>query len=262
MKYLILLLTFLILLPFSSCEDNLNSPAVNPDIKANSKVMVELFSSISCVKCVQASIYCDNISFLKGITANDSNVVIINYHPSFFSSDPLYQFNKQLNIERQNIYGIFFIPSGFVDGSNLPSPFSSSEWTNQINSELSKTKDIKISLQNSVDTINRTGSLVIQITHLNNVDNYGIGDLRLFIIVTEDDLFVNAPNGKNYYNNVARQMINHPGGEQVQIQTGQTTITKNYSVIHGIVIQNSVIVVFIQEFDSNKIVTSEKIKIH
>lgn len=244
----------------SSCENNLNSPAVNPEIKANSKVLVELFSSITCVNCAQASIFCDNISALMGITANDTNVLVINYHPSFFPTDPFYQFNKELNLEREEYYGIYFIPTGHSGGELLTSPFSASQWTNQINANLAEYKVTAMVLENSIDSINRSGQILIQ---AEMIENYEYDNPRLYLIVTENNLYANSPSGKYYYFNIARQMLNQSGGKPIQILPGQTTsLIINYVINPGIIIQNSAIVVFIQDYNSKKIIAADKIKFY
>ena len=247
-----------LLLFLSSCEDNLNSPVVNPEITANKKVLLEVFTSITCINCLQANIFCDNISFLNNVTINDTNVLIINYHPSFFPADPFFRFNEELNIEREQFYNIGFIPSGFSGGGQLASPFSASQWTNQINSNLAEFKEAAIEIENSTDTSDRTGVIVIR-TELRE-QNQG-GNLKLFIIVTENNLYYNAPIGNKNYHNIARQMINQPGGDPIQILPGQTTtLSKNYSINSGIEIKNSAIIVFVQNPDNRKVIAAENIK--
>lgn len=245
---------------FYSCEDNLNSPVVNPEIPANKKVLLEVFSSITCVNCIQVNLYCDNISSYSGITGNDTNVLVINYHPSFFPFDPFFQFNRELNMEREGFYNIFFIPSGFSDGESLPAPFSASEWTNQVNANLAEYNEAVISLENTIDTLSRSGTVIIRAE--SRAQNSG-SDLRLFAIITEDWIYHNAPTGSKYYNNIARQMINPAGGELIQILPGQiTTIIENYKILPDITIKNSSIIVFCQNFETKKIMASEKIKFY
>ncbi len=194
------------------------------------------------------------------MTINDTNVLIINYHPSFFPTDPFYQFNKELNIERQQYYDISFIPSGFCDGNSLPPPFSASEWTNQINGDLAKYNEAVIFLENTLDTISRSGSIKIITEQREPVEN---GDLKLFLIITENNIYYNAPAGNKYYNNIAREMINQTEGEPIVLTPGQTTtIIKNYTVRSGIEILNSTIIAFIQVYNTKKIIAVEKLALY
>lgn len=242
----------------SSCEDNLNTPVIHPEMKANSKVLVELFSSITCVNCIQASIYCDNISFLKGVSVNDTNVLVINYHPSFFPADPFYQFNKSLNKAREDYYNINFIPSGYADGRALTSPFSAEQWTNSINAKLAYYKKINLQLENLSDTSNRSGKIIIKANLVMQDTNR---NLKLFAIITEGNLYVNAPNGKNNYFNIARQMLTQHEGEDIYFEPGQPVIfIKNYTVLEGIIFSNSQIIVFIQNYESKEILAVESVK--
>jgi hypothetical protein len=244
---------------FASCKDNLNSPTVNPDISVNKKILLEVFTSITCVNCIQANLFCDNISNLNGITSNDTNVLIINYHPSFFPIDPFFQFNKELNIERQQYYGLSFIPTGFSEGKTLPSAFSAPEWINTMNNDLTEEDPAVISIENILDTANRSGSVTLRIESRGSITDNA---LRLFLIITESSIFYNGPMGGKFYNNIARQMLNRTNGEPIEILPGQTTtLILGYEMKQGIVIQNSNIIAFIQEGESKKVVALEKLKL-
>ncbi|MBN1634015.1 MAG: Omp28-related outer membrane protein [Ignavibacteria bacterium] len=249
-----------IVLMFVSCENNLDSPvSPNPDLKANSKVIVELFSNVMCVACIQSANYCDDISFLKGITINDTNVIIINIHTSLFPGDPFYAFNPQMNRAREVYYGALFNPMGFLMGSIMTAPFSQEQWTNQINQRLNKTNDITINLSNVIDTVSKSGTLFIQAAQLSGTTQ---SNLKLHIAITEGNLYYNSPNGKTLYHNILRQMITSSGGEDISVTPGQTlNIVKNYNIDNRIIPNNSQLIVFIQNDSTKEILGAEKVKL-
>jgi hypothetical protein len=243
-----------------SCENNLDSPVhTNPDLKANSKVLVELFSNVMCVACVQSANYCDGISSLRGVTINDTNVIIINTHSSLFTGDPFYSFNSDMNGAREHYYNVMFNPAGYLMGSLMTSPFSAEQWTNQINQRLSITNSFSIILSNTIDTLSRKGTLNIT---AGQVDVQSYGDLKLYAIITESDLYFNSPNGKTIYNNIMRQMLNGYGGEDVIISPGQpVNLVKEYNVDNRILLRNAQIVVFLQSNSTKEVLGVEKVKL-
>jgi len=259
-KILYHILILIIGLSIFSCENNLDSPVhTNPDLKTNSKVLVELFSNVMCVACVQSANYCDDISFLRGVTINDTNVVIINIHSSLFPGDPFYAFNPQMNSARENYYYVLFNPAGYSMGSLMTSPFSAEQWTNQINHRLNKTNAFAINLNNTLDTVLRTGSLYIT---AGQTGGQSYGDLKLYAVVTESNLYFNSPNGKTNYNNILRQMLNGYSGENISISPGQpVNLIKEYIIDNRIALKNAQIIVFLQNNSTKEIVGVEKIKL-
>jgi len=243
-----------------SCENNLDSPVhTNPDLKANSKVLVELFSNVMCVACVQSANFCDDISFLKGVTINDTDVIIINTHTSLFTGDPFYGFNTAMNNARENYYNVVFNPVGYLMGSIMTAPFSAEQWTNQINQRLSKTNTFSVFLSNTIDTVTGAGSLNISAGQIRGLT---YGDIKLYAVVTESDLYFNSPNGKTNYNNILRQMLTGYSGEDVTITPGQpVNIVKEYIIDNRIVPGNAQIIVFLQSNSTKEVLGVEKIKL-
>lgn len=247
-------------MPIVSCEDNLDSPvSVNPGLKANSKVLVELFSNVMCVACVQSANYCDDITYLRGVTINDTNVIVINIHSSLFPGDPFYAFNSGMNSAREDYYNVIFNPAGFLMGGIMTAPFSAEQWTNQINQKLIKTNDVALNLVNTTDTNTRTG--ILQIT-AGQTGGQAHNDLKLYAAVIENNLYFNSPNGKTNYNNILRQMLTDFNGEAITINPGQpANLLMGYTVDERIIQKNAVIVVFVQNNSTKEVLCAEKIKI-
>lgn len=259
MKITIYILFLFLCVSFVSCEDNLDSPVrSNPDLKANSKVLVELFSNVMCVACVQSANYCDEITGLKGITIDDTNVVVINIHTSLFPGDPFYMFNSDMNAVREDYYNVIFNPAGFLMGSMMAAPFSTAQWTNQINQRLNGTNAFSMTVENTIDTVSGTGSLLINVGQIDETLRTG---LKLYAIVTESNLYFNSPNGKTIYNNILRQMLNACSGENIVVSPGQpATFVKSYTLDSRIRICNSRIIVFLQDPASREILGVESVK--
>jgi len=253
-------LSLLISLAVISCEDNLNSPVhTNPDLKANSKVLIELFSNVMCVACVQSANYCDDITYLRGVTINDTNVITINIHTSLFPGDPFYGFNSSMNNARENYYNVLFNPSGYLMGNIMSAPFSAEQWTNQINQRLNKTNPFSVLISNTIDTVSLAGSLNITI---GQVSGQTYTDLKLFAVLTESNLYFNSPNGKANYNNILRQMLTGYSGEDISVSQGQPlNLIKDYTLDSRIKPINSQIIIFIQNNSTKEILGAEKLKL-
>jgi len=141
----------------------------------------------------------------------------------------------------------------------MASPFSSEQWTNQINQKLNKTNAFSILLGNTIDTVSRTGSLNIT---TGQVLGQPYSDLKLYVVVTESNLYFNSPNGKTNYNNILRQMLNGYNGENIVISPGQpVNLVKEYSIDNRINLNNTEIIVFIQNNSTKEVLGVDKIKL-
>ncbi len=258
MKITTYILLLFLCVSFVSCENNLDSPVrSNPDLKANSKVLVELFSNVMCVACVQSANYCDEITGLKGITINDTNVVVVNIHTSLFPGDPFYLFNSEMNGIREDYYNVIFNPAGFLMGGMMAAPFSAAQWTNQINQRLNGANAYSMTIENTIDTVSGTGSLLINVGQIDEALRTG---LKLYAVVTESNLYFNSPNGKTIYNNILRQMLNGCCGENIAVSPGQpATFVKSYTLDGRIRVCNSRIIVFLQDPASREVLGVESI---
>ncbi len=244
-----------------SCESN-DSNIVHGtgNLKAKSKMLIEVFTNTSCVGCPAADAYVDQIHHYQGVTINDTNVIIIKVHTTMFPNDPFYLFNVPVNNTRQTYYGAGIVnPLGFSDGTMMAVPFSSSAWTNQINQHLNLTRTFAINLSNTYNSANNTGTINLQLGQLSGAT---VSDLRYFIAVVEDDLHYNAPNGVNLHNSVLRDMLTAPAGDDLQLSAGQSVnISKDYSLKNGINYLNTSLVVFIQSVSTKTVYAVEKIKL-
>lgn len=245
---------------FLSCEDNLNSPAIySPPYNSKTKVLLELFSNVMCAACFESGNFTDDVSDLKGVTTNDTNVVVINIHTSLFQGDPFFQYNPQENAARELYYNVNFNPTGYLMGEILAVPFAPNEWISQINSGLNKPLNCSLILENVLDTLSGNGTLNIK---AGLSGNEVTGELRVFIVLTENKLLFNAPNGKTIFNNVLRKNFTGLDGELINLLPGsQINLIKNYSIPPDIKIYNSNLVVFVQEYNTKKILAVEIIRL-
>ncbi len=263
-KIFILLQVFLIPVIFYSCESNDspvtdNSPA--PEVTHN-KVLIELFTNTSCIPCVEANTYLDEIYQLHGVTSNDTDVVIIRYHTTLFAGDPFYLYNTTDNNARMAFYPNSAIvnPRTFLLGTFIGN-FSASAWTNKINEKLSDARTYTIQLTNTYDTVSRNGNLNIKITQISGAE---FNDLVYQVAVAENEIQYTAPNGETHFDNTFRDFITPPTGEPFTIGVGQTnTYSQNYSIDSQINQDYTDLVVFVQRNNNSgrDVLSVEKVKL-
>lgn len=257
--YIIILLTAGF---FFSCESN-DNPLVKgtSDFKASSKVLVEFFTNHTCVNCPVPGHYLDEIDSLKGITINDTNVIIIRVHTTVTSlNDPFYLFNTVDNLARSNYYGaLMFNPYTVLNGVLLPA-FNATTWTNLIESKLKLKNQFGINIVNNYDSLAGTGSLTVSVGQLSGTS---VSDLRLHAVLTENNLYYEAPNGEDWHQNTMRKLFTGTDGMSINIIPGQSSNFEiPYSIPEGVVAKNSSIVVFVQSQSAKSVLGVERVKVY
>lgn len=214
-------------------------------INPTSKVLVEIFTNTSCIPCVEANTYLDEIFRLQGVTSNDANVVILRYHTTLFAGDPFYLYNTTDNNARMSFYPNAAIvnPRTFLLGGYMGA-FSQTSWTNKINEFLSDTRTYAVKLTNTYDSVTRSGSINIQIKQ---VSGKVYNDLVYHVAVAENEIMYNAPNGETHFDNTLRDLVTPTTGQTFTISPGQTkSFNQSYSISPDIDQSKTDIVVFVQ----------------
>lgn len=222
---------------------NFTTNVKGPD--PTNKVLVELFTNTSCVPCVEANTYLDEIYNLSGVTFNDASVVILRFHTTLYAGDPFYLYNTTDNQARMDFYPNSAIanPRAFLLGAFLGN-YSSTVWTSKINDKISGTRTYAIKLTNTYDNVSRNGNINIKIKQISGAV---VNDLVYQIAVSENEIPYNAPNGETHFNNTFRDFITPPTGQPFTISPGQTnSYNQNYSIDSQINQNNTDLIVFVQ----------------
>lgn len=249
---------FFISVFFYSCESNDNPVIQNINNKTSqSKVLVEFFTAVNCPNCPPPGHFLDLIDSLKGVTINDTNVVIVRYHSNYNGYDPYYLFNPTGSAARHMYYEYSWNPAGSLMGFGLPN-FIQSVWLNNINSSLEKKNPLEVGVSNSYDSSSKAGTVNISLKLASaSPDN----DLKLFVIITENELYYTGTNGEIVHQNTYRQMLTDNAGDAISLTPGVLqNVSKNYSLKTGINTANSNIVVFVQSQNGKTVYGVERIK--
>jgi hypothetical protein len=249
---------FLISVMFYSCESN-DNPIVQTtsNKKSNSKVLFEFFTAVNCPNCPPPGHFLDLIDSLKGVTINDTNVVIIRYHSNYNGYDPYYLFNPTGSAARHNYYNYLWNPAGTLMGVNLPN-YDQSVWLNNINISLEKKNLVEIGVSNSYDSSSRNGTVSISLKATSTISD---NDLKLFVMFTESELTYAGTNGERVHQNTYRDILTNNAGDDISLQPGVLqNINKPYTLKTGIIPANSRIVVFVQSLNGKTVYGVEGIK--
>lgn len=258
-KNIILSITAVILLGIllTSCESNDNPVLQTNNSTANSKALMEFFTAVNCPNCPPPGYFLDNIDSLKGATINDTNVIIIRYHSNFNGYDPYYLYNPSPSAARHSYYQYFWNPAGSLMGVSMPS-YDQNAWLNTINAQLQKRNPVEVGITNTFDSTTRNG--VINISLL-QTSTSPVSDLKLFVVVTESNLFYTGTNGEKFHQNTFRDSYTANTGDDVSLSPGVVyNVSKNYSLNTAINFKNSHIVVFIQSASAKTVYGVERIK--
>ncbi|MEI7483087.1 MAG: Omp28-related outer membrane protein [Ignavibacteriota bacterium] len=235
---------FLASVMFYSCESNDNPVTQNKNNSAaKSKVLMEFFTAVNCPNCPPPGHFLDLIDSLRGISINDTNVVIIRYHSNYNGYDPFYLFNPAGSAARHNYYGYQWNPAGTLMGVNLPN-YDQNVWLNNINVVLAKKNPLEVGVSNTYDTTSRAGTVNISLKLASAITD---SDLKLFVMFTENELAYAGTNGERVHQNTYRQILTDNNGDAVTLQPGVIeNVSKPYTLKAGIIPANSRVVVFVQ----------------
>lgn len=246
------LVAILLLMVIFGCESNDNPVNYkSQNLKASNKVLVELFTNTSCVNCPQPGGYLDLVDSLKGVTINDTNVVIIRVHTDLYPNDPFFNFNSVDNLVRENYYSAgLYNPIGFMNGANLLA-YNFNSWTDSLNLALSKPGTFAIVDTNVYDTTSRNGTLNLTLGQLTGAT---VGDLKMHVMITEGHMYYIAPNGERWFENTLRKIVTPSDGIAISLSSGQSiSLIQNYTLPQGINAKYSQIIVFLQSTSTAKV---------
>ena len=149
-------------------------------------------------------------------------VTCIRYHVWWPSSgDPFYQANIAENTARTNYYSVSGVPNARVDGIiNAGSNYAM--WGNFIRGRAVVDAPVRLELQGSYAPPNGMVRVLGEAT-----DFLSYSDLRLFVILTEDEIFYAA----KYYNQTMRDMIPTSSGDPCYLLSPGDTLLREYNYV-------------------------------
>ncbi len=214
------------------------------------KVLLEMITNTSCGGCAAANAALDQI-----VAEYGDQVVTVRYHawwPS--SSDPFYAANPEENTTRINYYGADYTPHLWIDGT-IDGGYQSGPWRTYINSELNRATSISIDLQVEYDSTKNQGTVVATVSNQSDSTH---SNLRLFYVVTESNIYYEAPNGSTIHHQVMRDMIPSATGLNIDVPPHTTiTDTQSFVIDSRWNEENCQIAVFVQNYATKRVLQAE-----
>lgn len=191
--------------------------------------LIERFTNTGCSPCVSYN----KAGYTQWITTHKKDVAVIHYHVSWpSSSDPMYQYNKDLPTYMfWTNYGSILAPGGqggvpavategkLLKGASTPSNAAFDSWKAEMDTT---TSPVRI-----VPTIH-VSSGVVTITN-DVMSEMAFTGAKLYTMLIEDSVMYNDPYNEKIFPNVARYAFpNNSPFETLTITAGQS-ITRSYT---------------------------------
>ncbi len=186
-------------------------------------ILLELFTGSACNPCVPADIACEALHE----AFSPQELVVIKYHQHAPLPDPL---ANEPGMERANFYGAESTPAMFFNGQMVPSVGGfvgqAANLTTRlkfvIEEELKKTSpvEIKVSAIRTGDEI----EIKAAVTGITTTDN----DPRLILVLLENGIPYQAPNGMRVHNTIARGFAG--GAQGIKLRPGEVEHTEKIAL--------------------------------
>ena len=223
-----------------------------------SKILMELFTSTTCGPCKPQNDtlnkYLDPASSTyAGDLADDW--IILRYHVWWPSAgDPYYDFNTAPVINRENYYGVGYVPHMYTNGST-DSGSTATTWRNDARAAVDGQTPVSIQITGTRDGYNLSGNVAF--TSASDLSALG---LKFYVVVTHDNSQYQAPNGQTVFDQTFIDFLtgdsssgyySHPltiGKEETYIYNYNWTLDSNWPNNSGVSWTNEdlTLVVFVQ----------------
>lgn len=191
---------------------------------ANAQVaLVELFTGSSCGPCVAADIAAESVS--KAYSRNE--LIVLKFHEHAPLPDPLANFAGMVRFDAYKGQGTptFMVngqPLMGIAGGLLAAPSAVGRLQMVVDELLKKTTPVSLKLTGS-----RTDDQIeveVTVKGIPKSDD----DTRLFLVVAENEIDFDAPNGIRYHNFVARGTMGDVGG--IKLKTGDSQLNQKTEI--------------------------------
>jgi len=147
------------------------------------------------------------------------NCVPVMYHAWWpGSNDPFYQHNIGENRDRINHYGIPWVPFEYTDGViEIDYPPTEALFQAAYDARMAVPCNTELALTGTYSPLTRLLDFTIDVTHHAMPP---AGDLFLHVVLTESELFYNAPNGVDWHEFTMRDMIPDAAGVPITLAGG------------------------------------------
>ncbi len=178
------------------------------------------------------------------------------YHMSWPGYDPFYYHNTAHNEQRRNSYGVNYVPWVVVDGNG---DVGSGGMASNYSSRIATPTDVTVDISGEFDAGAGTVDFTVTATTTSELPSSGT-QYRIYVALTETDLYFAGSNGVEWHHHVMRQMFPTGYGNVVSF-TGDlpqsAEVSFGYTLDPTYVTENCKIVAWLQEAISQEVYNSE-----
>ena len=189
----------------------------------------------------------------------ENQIAVIRYHVNWpYGNDPFYVYNISENTARKSYYQIDQITYLIVDGI-VHGRWDRDIWDSLFVYRIRVDSPFEMVISGYFDEQELEGNIDITVVATDDIE---YGNLRFHCVITESDIYYQAPNGLEWHNQTMRDMVPDAGGEAFTIQNGDTLVfDRQFFVPDPLVPLNCEIVVFVQTNETKEVLQAAKIKI-
>ena len=215
----------------NASTDNTSETGGNDGTATNvkSKILMELFTSTTCGPCKpQNDILNKYLDPASSTYAGDlaDDWIVLRYHVWWPSAgDPYYDFNTAPVINRENYYGVGYIPHMYTNGWT-DSAGTATTWRNNARAAVDGQTPVNIQITGVRDGYNLSGNVAF--TSASDLSSLG---LKFYIAVTHDNSQYQAPNGQTVFDQTFIDFLTSDAasyGEPLNLGVNETH-TKSYN---------------------------------
>lgn len=216
-------------------------------------ILGEEFTSTTCDPCYSASLVLDSLA-----SVYSESFAVIRYHVWWPppGDDPFYLANVDENTARNGYYDNFFAPQLFLDGTTNAGR-DHSVWGSRISERIETESQIDLTLANS-----RNGLIGTVTAHIVSCSDLSDRNLVIHFVLTEDEIEFQAPNGKDIFFQVMRDILPDANGERITLLPNRKLqVRRDYTIKSGWNPNKLNGIVFIQDNDTREVLQSASISI-
>jgi hypothetical protein len=183
---------------------------------------------------------------------NHPEVLHLSTHPSApYSNCILYQHNSEENDARTNFYGLYgSTPRVVIQGEVIGGgPFNDEELFTPYEGQ---TSPASINIQQSKTAESIEAFITVQTEELHD-----LGDLQLYIVLAEDTLFYDAPNGEDLHFDVFRKNVSEANGFPLTLPaeiSGEVTFSISADMHEDWVAERIFVMAILQDVATNEVI--------
>jgi hypothetical protein len=211
-------------------------------------ILGEDFTSTTCEPCFPSSLVLDSLAELYS-----ESFIVIRYHVWWPppGNDPFYAANAEENAARNDYYDNLFAPHLFLDGS-IDAGRDHNVWEAILADMANRESQVDITISNTLNGFQGSATATII-----SCEDLSDRNLMTRFVITESEIEFDAPNGKNIFHQVMRDMLPNPTGEPLAlVPETKVQLTRDFTIDPSWNPDHLHLVVFVQDDDTREILQS------